>query len=260
MPDTLNILQALIGGVFICASIANTNIFKAATIEVGFHHYAELVDPTTFLKMPFNAMINIPYVLVGIYWLLRVRKAKTKLSAQAIYYVEVFAIMAILYGPVQLLRIITQYRLYGILDQWFTLPIFCWAAIWANFVLNLQKSSSMERPAMLLSLLSYFLTIVTPIGFEIALGVHILVALVIGISCQKEFGNASSKKLVVLTILSCAGFVLLKVYDHELAKKHYIFKRVSGHFLSKICDVFQFDLVARFLYEIQHEQIKRKLV
>ena len=55
-------------------------IFERAKVELGVEHYAEKGDPSTFLKMPANASVNLGYVLVGIYWLWETRKLPKKLK------------------------------------------------------------------------------------------------------------------------------------------------------------------------------------
>ena len=58
------------------AVVWSFRIFERAKVELGFEHYAEKADPTTFLKMPANAGINFGYTVVGLYWLWRVKKQK----------------------------------------------------------------------------------------------------------------------------------------------------------------------------------------
>lgn len=252
------ISQGLLTGLIVCASIANFGLFKKAKIEVGFHLYAERVDPTTALKMPFNALVNCGYALVGIYWLFKVRKCKRKLSDEDVYFFDVFSVMSILYAPVQLLRIVTQNRLFAILDQWVTLPIFAWASIWGMYVTKPESNFGMEIPFLCLSIISYCATILSDVGFEIALGLNIICAILIAANCQTKRGTNASMKCMLLAILSCIGFVLLKINDENLGKRHWMFKRISGHFLSKICDVMQIDLVAQFFFEICHNRTHRK--
>jgi hypothetical protein len=42
--------------------------------------------------------------------------------------------MAGCYGPIQLLRILTQLHRFAVLDQWFTLPFFMWVFVWGNYL------------------------------------------------------------------------------------------------------------------------------
>lgn len=246
--DHIIILQKILLGVIVCTTIANCNLSKFAYAEVGFHQYAEIDDPTTILKMPFNAIINFGYVLVGIYWLKETKNLP--LNGDGRYYLDVFSMMSIAYGPVQFLRIVTQHRLFAILDQWFTLPIFAWASLIGNFSLNQQRQPALESFVLLASVSSYGLALICQFGFEAALGLHILFAVLIGITCQLKAGTQSSSKYLVFAVLSCFGFVFLKINDHQLGRSHWIFKRLSGHFLSKICDILQINFVVKFFIEL----------
>ena len=250
------IIQTLLFGIAICTAAAKSYIFRSLRIEVGFHQYAELVDPTTLLKMPYNAAINIGYILVGIYWLKKVGRAR--LSSETCHYFDMFAMMSMMYGPVQFLRIVTQQRLFAILDQWLTLPIFAWATLFGLYVLSQKRHPSSENVILCLSTISYTLTLFTSKGFEVALGFHIILAVLVGITCQSKLGTMNSLKYVTLAVLCCVGFVVLKIYDIELGRKHWIFKRISGHFLSKICDVLQIHFVAEFFLKLLTKQVKVK--
>lgn len=242
------IIQRVFLGIATCTAIANSNLSKAVHVEVGFHQYAERVDPTTILKMPFNAIINLGYVAVGIYWLKNIQCFLP--SHEAAYYFDMFSIMSIAYGPVQFLRVITQHRLFAVLDQWFTLPIFAWASLIGNYALHQQHKPAAEACVLLMSVASYGLAFVSPYGFEAALSMHIAVAVTIGIICQLKSGTKNSFKYLMYAILCCFGFVLLKVYDHDLGRQHWIFKTISGHFLSKICDILQIHFVEEFFLTI----------
>ena len=253
--ENRSVLQTLAFGLLCCIVLARSDIFKSVVVEVGFHQYAELVDPTTTLKMPYNALVNLGYIAVGISWLnLPQRK---KLSPEMIHYFEMFATMSIFYGPVQFLRIVSQNRLFAILDQWLTLPIFMWASLFGLFCLSRKPHPTSENLLLLMSLSSYGLVFLSKVGFEIALGIHIIFAVFVGVICQWKIGTKQSLQYMIIAILCCLGFVVLKIYDLELGKKHWVFKRVSGHFLSKVCDIFQIDMVARFFMELLLNQSKR---
>jgi hypothetical protein len=68
-----------------------------------------------------------------------------------------------------------------------------------------------------------------------------------------------------LAALFCAGFVLLKVYDHKVASFGGAFERFTGHFWSKMCDAAQLHFVLCFFRRVaqrasspQSDQPKRK--
>ena len=247
-------LRIIIPGVILCTVFAKTRFFNSVAVDLGFHHYGEEANPSTFLKMPLNATVNLGYVLVGMYWLILPRQLK--LPNQDIFYFDMFAIMAVIYGPTQFSRIITQHHTFAVLDQWFTLPFFCWVFVWGLYIRRDRNSSSDFEIGLLgLSVLSYLITLILSVGFEISLGVHILAATVMGTQCHQKYGNKLTRMYFVLALLYCFGFVGLKLADKYLSEKHWIFTRVSGHFLSKICDFLQIDSVARFFLEI----VKAKL-
>ncbi|KAL8164374.1 UNVERIFIED_CONTAM: hypothetical protein K2H54_050021 [Gekko kuhli] len=89
------------------------------------------------------------------------------------------------------------------------------------------------------SLASYGLALLHPQGFELALGGHILTVLWKVFRAQRHLGDATSAGIVALGLASCLGFVCLKLWDQELAQWA-LFRRLTGHFWSKICDVLQF--------------------
>lgn len=100
-------------------------IFERVNVELGLEHYAEKGDPSTFLKMPANASVNLGYALLGIYLLRKTRKLQKKLKDQAFFY-YIFSWMSVFYSFVQFGRIVTQTRLFAVMDQWFTLPFPAW--------------------------------------------------------------------------------------------------------------------------------------
>ncbi|XP_055964677.1 transmembrane protein 187 [Sorex fumeus] len=232
----------------LCLAIICTGVFEGVSVEVGFEHYAErpVASLPAFLAMPFNSLINVAYVLLGWYWLQRGPSGPRYLAARGTRYLQhVFASMALLYGPVQWLRIGTQARVAALLDQWVTLPIFAWPVAWC---LYLDRG---WRPWCLLgleclSLCSYGLALLHAQGFELALAGHIAAAVGQALRTQGRHGSATSATYLALAVLSCLGFVGLKLCDHQLA--HWpLFQRLTGHFWSKVCDVLQFHFAFLFL-------------
>lgn len=47
--------------------------FEAVEVGSGGEHYAEIFYHDTYLKMPFNALVNVGYVIVGLFWLTKVQ-------------------------------------------------------------------------------------------------------------------------------------------------------------------------------------------
>ncbi|KAM3624644.1 uncharacterized protein V6R79_026003 [Siganus canaliculatus] len=232
----------------LCVFLANTSLFNEVQVDLSYEHYAEkTVDYLpSFLAMPCNCLVNLGYVYMGLYWLLWNRSVKE--PEQSRYMRDVFALMALFYAPVQWTRLASLQRAPAVLDQWFTLPIFAWVPVWLNVIeCGPAKCRASHAAALeLLSILSYGLALVHVQGFEAALGCHVALALYKGVRGQLRHGNSLTRRYLVLAVLSCAGFVVLKLLDHWLAR-YRLFQRFTGHFWSKVCDVLQFHFSFCFL-------------
>ncbi|XP_018416217.1 PREDICTED: transmembrane protein 187 [Nanorana parkeri] len=242
------------GGFTLCLVTVCIGVFDTVTTELGFSHYAEKPSSAlpVFLSMPFNSLVNLGYVFLGIYWLVRDEKTLGVKHGTGRYLKNIFSWMALAYGPVQWLRISTQNHRLAVLDQWFTLPIFAWAIIWCNSILG---NWSRQRFLLIecLSLISYGLSIFHRQGFELALSVHILWAVISGVRLQNRHGNSSSKKYLIFALISCLGFVGLKLLDHWLAR-YFLFQTLTGHFWSKVCDILQFHYAFCFLLHLDRHR------
>lgn len=233
----------------ICVAVANSRVFERVLVDMSYDHYAErTVDFLPgFLAMPFNSLINLGYIFMGLYWLCQ--RTTGNGDPDALYVKDVFAFMAIFYAPVQWVRLATLRRAPAVLDQWVTLPIFAWVPVWCRFV------EQGWRPGYavvveLVSLLSYSLALTHDLGFEVALGGHIAVAVYKGADAQLRFGTRRSRRYLGLSVLSCLGFVVLKLLDHTLAR-YRPFQHLTGHFWSKVCDVLQFHYSFCFLVNLE---------
>ncbi|XP_074063263.1 transmembrane protein 187 isoform X1 [Macrotis lagotis] len=233
----------------VCIAIVYSGVFDNIFIEVGYEYYAEIPVHTfpTFLAMPFNSVINLGYLLLGWYWLLKNKKiiGNDEDVRQASYLKDVFASMALLYGPTQWIRIWTQTHHSAVLDQWFTLPIFAWTVVWCRYL------EDGWQPWLFfciecISLASYCLTLLHHLGFDFALAFHILAAVWSAIHLHCQYGDSKSAIYISLALLSCMGFIGLKMGDHWLAQWDF-FKDLTGHFWSKICDIMQFHFSFLFL-------------
>ena len=238
------------------AVVKTFTFFERANVELGFQHYAEKADPKTFLKMPANACVNLGYGLVGLYWLWKVNRRKKKLRDKAFFY-YVFAWMCMFYGLVQFGRIVTQTRLFAILDQWLTLPFFAWIVCWNEFMYRGYWQTSRYLFTLRVSVLSYFAVLCHDFAFDVLLGLHILAAVVYSIRTQHKPDLGTRKSLIFfyLALSSCAGFVFLKLADHYLAQ-YSIFQRFTGHFWSKLCDVAQIHFAANFFTNLAGQHNK----
>lgn len=241
------LLHVSVGFVF-CVAVANTGLFHAVPVDLSYDHYAEKrVDfLPVFLAMPFNSLVNVFYVCVGVYWL-RWRGADT----HSRYMKDVFAFMALFYGPVQWTRLAVLRRVPAVLDQWLTLPIFAWVPVWIGFIERGPAKWRARHAAALelCSILSYGLTMAHARGFEAALGCHVALAVYRGVRVQVAHGDGRTRGYLLLALLSCAGFVILKLLDLWLAR-YRVFQILTGHFWSKVCDVLQFNFSFCFLTSV----------
>ncbi|XP_053153876.1 transmembrane protein 187 [Hemicordylus capensis] len=239
------------GGLVLCVGVAALGVFDGIHTDVGYEHYAEPTVPgfPAVLAMPANCLVNLAYLLLGWYWLPSGGK-----KGQAHYLQEVFALMAVAYGPVQWVRLWTQCHRAAVLDQWLTLPIFAWAAIWCYFLEHGWQPGTFLAMEVT-SLASYSLSLLHPQGFELALAGHIFTVFWRALKVQRLWGNTNSAWIMTLGIVSCLGFVSLKLWDQELAQWT-PFRRLTGHFWSKICDVLQFHSAFLFFTQLGRGQLK----
>lgn len=232
----------------LCVVLVNSGLFDSVLVDLDpDRSYAEkrVHALPAFLAMPCNCVVNVGYICVGVYWLLKRTDTEPDRSR---YMRQVFALMALFYAPVQWTRLTVLRRAPAVLDQWLTLPIFAWVPVWIR--------SIEERPGAhgaaygvaleLCSLLSYGLTLLHARGFEAALGAHVALAVHAAVRLQLKHGDRCTRTVLLRAVLCCAGFVVLKLLDHQLAR-YRLFQRFTGHFWSKVCDVLQFHLSFRFL-------------
>ncbi|MEQ2212951.1 hypothetical protein XENOCAPTIV_007224 [Xenoophorus captivus] len=231
-----------------CIALANTNLFSEVEVDLTYEHYAEkrAENMPAFLAMPFNCLVNLAYIIMGLYWLLWHRGVKE--TERSCYMREVFALMAVFYASIQWTRLATLRRAPAVLDQWLTLPIFAWVPVWIDFIERAPGKWRAPHAAVLelCSLASYGLALAHERGFEVALGCHVALALYRGVRVQLTRGDSRTVGYLLLAMVSCAGFVVLKLLDHWLAR-HWVFQRLTGHFWSKVCDVLQFHFSFCFL-------------
>lgn len=239
-------------------ALANTGLFERVAVDLSYEHYAEqrVASLPPFLAMPCNCLINVAYVILALYWLRWPRAAGE--AARSRYVRQVFALMALFYAPVQWTRLASLRRAPAVLDQWLTLPIFSWVPVWIHYVERLrspERSGTRRRASFAgfaasleaVSALSYGLALLHERGFEAALVCHVAVALHSAVRVQRAAGDGRTLRYLLLAALNCGGFVALKLLDHWLADRFWFFRRFTGHFWSKVCDVLQFHFSFRFL-------------
>lgn len=248
---------AVLFPLIIAFGIAGFKVLDKAKVDTDFDLYAEKADLESFLKMPANALVNIAYSAVGFYWIYYTRKKESKLQDMALFF-YVFSWMAVFYGPVQFGRIVTQTRLFAIMDQWLTLPFFAWVICWNEFVYrDLTLNPIRTLRIVFFSCMSYFVVLLHDQGFELLLGLHILAAVAFSMRTQSKYGSPASRRYFLYAIICCCGFVGLKLADHYLAQFS-MFQRFTGHFWSKVCDVGQFHFAVRFFQSLNLVKHRKK--
>lgn len=227
--------------------------FDSVHTEVGRQFYAEHYSKKwnkafpPWLNMPYNTFVNIGYVIVGAFYCAKtsvsLHRKHLKLSDSFLFYA--FNIMSTLYGAIQAVRILTQFHRAAVMDQWYTLPFFMFVFIWSR---HLDSGIGLKGVAFWItaSILSYLFTLIHIYGFEIALALHVLIAVYGGITIYRKFPIKEAQGPFVWALICCVGFVVLKLLDLELPKMNQVFEKLSGHFLSKIADIFQIYFVNRY--------------
>lgn len=228
--------------------LINTGWFDSVTTELGYEMYAERVHSLPFPSlppMPFNTLVNAGYFIVGAAWLPALTRSRDEQGQEFCWY-------SMFYSGIQLARIVLQTQRAAVLDQWITTTIFCHVTLWISSHpcggVVTRSLNLVPRPLLLLlSFFSYFLALLFPIGFDISLAAHILLAVTVGLEAHNSRGNSRSSLIFGKAVASCVGFVVLKVLDLPL-KEYWTPNCVSGHFLSKLCDVGQIYYAAELVY------------
>lgn len=249
-------------GALSMAVVASTGCFRSAHIYTGFSHYAETpywgrkdLLPS-WLPLPANTAVNIGYVLVGLYWIDKIRQIHqtTKSFDANAYMFYAFSWMSVLYGFVQCGRILLQHHVpvLAVLDQWYTLPIFAWIVIWSHQSL-FGWNSFWTLFIIVSSISSYGFSLLNRFGFEVALSCHIVAAVYCGIVVYQANRRRETLSAFLKAVLCCAGFVCLKLLDGSLAQSSFFFRYLSGHFWSKIADFLQIHYACQFFCPKLHD-------
>jgi hypothetical protein len=245
------------------------HLFDKVVVDSSSVEYAEQLPSWWPWYLSPNLLVNIGYLIVGQYWHRYSMTTYGRLQPYCHNIIVTFAALALAYGPIQGLRVITQTRTWSIMDQWITLPFFGWA-IYSCIILRWYPNhfrGYLSIIVMLISLSSYCLAIwLPPHGFEIALGLHMIPVLILVVYLSATPVPSKSKPLpgplvvskrsrlvdLLLGLICCLSFVVLKLADHWLANIHPVFHIISGHFLSKIGD---FGQIHFLLCILTHEMV-----
>lgn len=252
-------MNVVFGGM--CLLTFQTPLFDKVVTENGFKYYAETpVTVGKFRLMPMNALVNLGYVVIGLWWTRRGLKLlkKDRIGKHELTFLVVTSWMSILYGAVQCLRIMRQWHKYAVLDQWCTFPFFAWIALGFKSVADGRWSHARNGQCMAVSLLSYFLALFMNQGFELVLLAHVVLTIVSSGVMYAKLGNVKMVVSWVEAFACCVGFVVLKVYDFELVRVHVLFHTFTGHFWSKVCDVLQIHFALEYFLR-GVKQSKRKM-
>ena len=234
--------------------VIQTGLFNNVVTELGYDSYAE---KPIYDVMPGNLLVNLGYLAVGIYWLRYYGALAPKaLSLRTVLSGSVFAWLSVVYTFIQSYRILYQSQASAVLDQWITLTIFCHVMTWAAGVEDVECYNLLCYTA---SFLSYFLTLLLDVGFELALGLHVVIVILLAVRRQGKYGDSDSRAVFIKALLCCVGFVVLKVLDLPLAD-YWSPNVLSGHFLSKLCDVGQMYYVVKLVNSWDLNKIKAEKV
>jgi len=258
---TLSLMHVTLGATLIAGVVLLAgSLMDNVQVHLGLQHYSESLSPlsTAWLPMPFNTIVNVGYIAVGIFWIQHVHSLLNTdaISADDAYLMCVFAWMVVLYGPVQLVRIVTHWRVAGILDQWYTLPIFAWAGVSCREIGQPSGGRDIWSVGIIMtvSVASYGLTLVHRYGFEVTLAVHITAVVTQAwwvhqrSSAQQEHDRQRRLAAFVRAVVCCIGFITLKLADWHLARFLTVpFTIFTGHFWSKIADFMQVHYSCQFL-------------
>lgn len=247
-PAITRSLWHVVFGTVSMALVTLSGCFDYVKVETGLSHYAEKpfwgredVLPA-WLPMPANSVVNLGYVLVGLYWIAVIRRINqmrpTVVNEHDAYVFYVFSWMSILYGFVQCSRILAQHQLLAVLDQWYTMPIFAWVGVWSCHILFGWNTFRMLA-IIIASVSTYMMSIVSRFGFEIALTCHIFAVIFCAMAVYKRNPTHTTQAAFIKGVICCAGFVVLKLLDETLAEWSVFFTYLSGHFWSKIADFLQ---------------------
>src|SRR5689334_1813006 len=100
---------------FACANRLFNNALN--DVAIGADDFAEWFEPNSLLKMPWNAVVNIGFVLIGIDWLNVFIQNHHKFSMAQLDALVLLSAFGFVAGPLKFLRVVSQDRRVALLDD-----------------------------------------------------------------------------------------------------------------------------------------------
>lgn len=227
-------------------SLTAPSLLDRIPLELGPAAYAEPFAADTFLKMPWNAVVNGLYLVVCAFWLLRLAKVGSDpLIAPWRGWFTAMALLGGIYGPIQFTRIVTQAPLSAVLDQWVTLPFFALVIAW-NLELSHGRSPARTAALVLGSFASYGAVFLLADGFVAMLTLHLIGAVATSIATLRA-GRLQALRPFMGALIGTIAFVVLKEGDLWLGRTlPSLFGTLTGHFWSKWGDAAQLHFALAF--------------
>ena len=228
--------------------LAKHDLFQSAAVDTSLSHYAERAATwwpwPDIVPMPLNAVVNVGYVLVGFYWLRRLPQLGLSRAQQDLIYPWIW--LCTLYAPIQLLRVVTLSQYWAVLDQWFTLPMFAWAAA-GSYTFPWLLEDEQKAPtgvrlrwlAVTTSALAYLVAPLHPLAYDLVLAIVIPTTVFLGVRTTMYCWTPETTRALVAVIGWLSVFIVPKVLDLHLAAIHPAFTLLSGHCISKVGDFMQ---------------------
>ena len=246
-------LLSVVMATLLVASASHSTVLNQLDITIGRQSYAERQPSWApdWLPMPFSTAIITGYAICCAGWTFVACKSYKRLliNSSNLFIFFAFNTMGLVHGFIHLCDVLGQTRGSAVLDQWYTLPFFMLVYIWAQSCRGVcSRAEGYVLQAV--SVGSYSLRLLSPVGFQVSLACHVIIAFVGAVAVYRENRSLPARRCLISVSLFCAGFVILKLTDHRLARLHQLFGTLSSHFVSSFCDVLQIHCVNLFFYNI----------
>lgn len=267
--NVLPVLDVTVGYAVLCV-LDLWGLFDEYDVEAGFETFGEFPSVyarrlPSYIKMPFNTLVNILYLLCGCYWLRRTnmeeeKEAETRrlrgpllMPLADAYYFRVYGWMCMYYSITQLLSVIRPHRRVLCMLKLCRLILLSWLVVWSIHILEwVRYSTALCIGGPLISLLNFTILVSDPHGYERAQAAHFAAVVVLVGYMQAVYGDTghSFVCLALMVLFGLAFWILLRS-DMDLATEGpYIFRIITGYFWSRVCEVAVMHLVAHFMLTI----------